>query len=57
MPALRLDAVGAVSLCRAVAEGGSAVALKRDTYRKPRKEVAETRHKAEIRGENRADSR
>ena len=28
--------------------GGSAVALKRDAQRKPRKDDAETRHKAEI---------
>ena len=33
---------------RAVAQGGSAVALKRDAQRKPRKDDAETRHKAEI---------
>jgi hypothetical protein len=31
-----------------VAQGGSAVALKRDAQRKPRKDDAETRHKAEI---------
>ena len=33
---------------RAVAQGGSAVVLKRDAQRKPRKDDAETRHKAEI---------
>src|SRR5258708_36637623 len=33
---------------RAVGQGGSAVALKRDAQRKPRKDDAETRHKAEI---------
>ena len=33
---------------RAVAQGGSAVALKRDAQRKPRKEDAETRHQAEL---------
>ena len=33
---------------RAVAQGGSAVALKRDAQRKPRKDDAEARHKAEI---------
>ena len=37
---------------RAVAQGGSAVALKRDAQRKPRKDDAETRHKAEITAEN-----
>lgn len=33
---------------RAVAQGGSAVALKRDAQRKPRKDDAEVRHQAEI---------
>ena len=33
---------------RAVAQGGSAVALKRDAQRTPRKGEAEARHKAEI---------
>jgi transposase len=33
---------------RAVAQGGSAVALKRDAQRAPRKDDAETRHKAEM---------
>ncbi len=33
---------------RAVAQGGSAVALKRDAKRTPRKDDIETRHKAEI---------
>lgn len=33
---------------RAVAQGGSAVALKRDAQRTPRKDDAEARHKAEI---------
>jgi len=33
---------------RAVAQGGSAVALKRDAQRTPRKDDAESRHKAEI---------
>ena len=33
---------------RAVAQGGSAVALKRDAQRAPRKDDAEVRHKAEI---------
>lgn len=33
---------------RAVAQGGSAVALKRDAKRTPRKNDIETRHKAEI---------
>lgn len=33
---------------RAVAQGGSAVALKRDAQRAPRKDDAEARHKAEI---------
>src|ERR1700677_2629023 len=33
---------------RAVAQGGSAVALKRDAQRALRKDDAETRHKAEI---------
>jgi transposase-like protein len=33
---------------RAVAQGGSAVALKRDAQRKPRKDDIEVRHKAEI---------
>ena len=33
---------------RAVAQGGSAVALKRDARRGPRKDDAETRYKAEI---------
>ena len=33
---------------RAVAQGGSAVALKRDAQRKPRKDDAEARHKAEV---------
>lgn len=33
---------------RAVAQGGSAVALKRDAQRKPRKDDAEVRLKAEI---------
>jgi len=33
---------------RAVAQTGSTVALKRDAQRKPRKDDAETRHKAEI---------
>lgn len=33
---------------RAVAQGDSAVALKRDAQRKPRKDDAEARHKAEI---------
>lgn len=33
---------------RAVAQGGSAVALKRDAQRTPRKDDAEVRHKAEI---------
>lgn len=31
-----------------VAKGGSTVALKRDAQRKPRKDDAEARHKAEI---------
>jgi hypothetical protein len=31
-----------------VAQGGSAVALKRDAQRTPRKDDAEARHKAEI---------
>jgi transposase len=33
---------------RAVAQGGSAVALKRDAHRTPRKDDVEVRHKAEI---------
>ena len=33
---------------RAVAQGGSAVALKRDAQRKPRKDDAEVRQKAEM---------
>ena len=33
---------------RAVAQGGSTVALKRDAQRKPRKDDPEARHKAEI---------
>jgi transposase len=33
---------------RAVAQGGSAVALKRDAQRAPRKDDAEVRHKAEV---------
>ena len=33
---------------RAVAQGGSAVALKRDAQRKPRKDDPEARHKAEM---------
>jgi hypothetical protein len=33
---------------RAVAQGGSAVALKRDAQRAPRKDDAEVRHKAEL---------
>jgi len=33
---------------RALAQGGSAVALKRDAQRKPRKDDAETRPQAEI---------
>ena len=33
---------------RAVAQGGSAVALKRDAQRLPRKDDAEVRHKAEM---------
>ena len=33
---------------RAVAQGGSAVALKRDAQRKPRKDHPEARHKAEM---------
>jgi transposase-like protein len=33
---------------RAVAQSGSTVALKRDAQRKPRKDDAETRYKAEI---------
>src|SRR5450755_985205 len=33
---------------RAVAQGGSAVALKRDAQRAPRKDDAEARHKAEM---------
>lgn len=33
---------------RAVAQSGSAVALKRDAQRKPRQDDAETRYKAEI---------
>lgn len=33
---------------RAVAQGGSTVALKRDAQRTPRKDDAEARHKAEI---------
>jgi transposase-like protein len=33
---------------RAVAQSGSTVALKRDTQRKPRKDDAEARYKAEI---------
>jgi transposase-like protein len=33
---------------RAVAQGGSAVAQKRDAHRTPRKDDAEVRHKAEI---------
>lgn len=33
---------------RAVAQGGSAVALKRDAQRAPRKDDAEVRHKAEM---------
>lgn len=33
---------------RAVAQGGSASALKRDAQRKPRKEDAEVRHQAEL---------
>ena len=33
---------------RGVAQGGSAVALKRDAQRTPRKDDAEVRHKAEI---------
>jgi transposase-like protein len=33
---------------RAVAQGGSAVALKRDAHRTPRKDDPEARHKAEI---------
>jgi transposase-like protein len=40
---------------RAVAQGGSAVALKRDAQRKPRKDDAETRHKAEIERDARGD--
>lgn len=31
-----------------MAQGGSAVALKRDAQRAPRKDYAETRHKAQI---------
>lgn len=48
MPAPWLGAVDSISVARAVAQGGSAVALKRDAQRKPRKDDAETRHKAEI---------
>ncbi len=33
---------------RAVAQGGSAIALKRDTQRTPRKDAAQARHKSEI---------
>lgn len=33
---------------RAVAQGGSAVALKRDAHRTPRKDDAEVRHKSEL---------
>ena len=35
-------------LTRSVAPGGSAVALKRDAQRTPRKDDPEARHKAEI---------
>jgi hypothetical protein len=43
MPASRFGAAGVLSLT-----GGSAVALKRDAQRTPRKDDAEARHKAEI---------
>jgi hypothetical protein len=33
---------------RAVAQGGSAVALKRDAQRRPRKDDAQARHEAEL---------
>ncbi len=33
---------------RAVAQGGSAIALKRDAQRTPRKDEAQARHKSEI---------
>ncbi|MET0985377.1 MAG: hypothetical protein ABW034_08220, partial [Steroidobacteraceae bacterium] len=45
LPASRFVTLGAVG---AVGQGGSAVALKRDAQRTPRKDDAEARHKAEI---------
>jgi hypothetical protein len=47
LPASRFIALGAISR-RAVAQGGSTVALKRDAQRTPRKDDAEARYKAEI---------
>jgi hypothetical protein len=48
MPAARAGAPSVFYRWRAVADNGSAVALKRDAKRRPRKDELEARQKAEI---------